>query len=103
MKAPRYVAISVSVLMAFTLLQGLAWPVRPESGWHPEWWQFAPLAGIGHILCVPGLIPPLILENLGIFNNGILMFAAVFGLLVEMALLTVVAFFIARQWFELYS
>jgi hypothetical protein len=103
MKAPRYVAIFVCALLAFTLLQGLAWPVRPEPGWHPSWWQFPALAGVGHILCLPGLIPPLLLENLGIFNNGILMSAAVFGLLVEMALLTVVAFFIARLWSELHS
>ena len=103
MRAPRYVAIFVCVLVAFTLLQGLMWPVRPDPGWQPGWWQFPALAGAGHILCVPGLIPALILENLGIFNNGILMSAAAFGLLVEMALVFVAAFFIARQWFELRS
>ena len=85
------------------LLQGLMWPVRPEQGWQPGWWQFPALAGVGHILCLPGLIPTLLLENLGIFNNGILLTAAAIGLLVEIALISFIAYIISRQWFELHS
>ncbi|HTR42654.1 MAG TPA: hypothetical protein VMH87_13665 [Pseudomonadales bacterium] len=103
MKAPRYVAISVGVLLAFTLFQGLAWPVRPEPGWQQSWWQLPALAGIGHVLCLPGMILVLLLENCGIFNNAILFCAAVFGLMAEIAVVSIVSYVVARRSFELHS
>jgi hypothetical protein len=100
MNAPRYIAIFVCVLLAFTLLQGLTWPLRPAPDWQPLWWQSPILAGIGHLLRLPGMIPALILENCGIFNHGILLSAIAFGLLVELSFISIVVYFIASRWVE---
>jgi hypothetical protein len=103
MKAARYIAIFISLLLAFTLLQGLTWPVRPQPGWRPGWWQSHTWANVGHLLSLPALIPALILENCGIFNGPVLSSATVFGLLLEMAFLSIVIYFVIRRLFELYS
>jgi hypothetical protein len=94
MKAPGYIAIFVSLLLAFTLLQGMAWPVRPESGWQQSWWQSHTWANVGHLLSLPAMIPAVILENCGIFHSSILLSATVFGFLVEIAFVSVVVYFL---------
>jgi hypothetical protein len=91
------------MLLAFTLLQGLAWPVRLRQGWQPEWWQSHIWANVGHLLSLPALIPALILENLGIFNHGIELVLTVVGLLAEMAIFSVVVYVIVRRLFECYT
>ena len=103
MNAPRYITIFVCMLLAFMLLQGLMWPLRPKADWQPGWWQSPILAGAGHILSLPAMIPGLVLENLGVFNPGVLLSVTAFGLLVEMAFVSVVVHFITRRWFELYN
>jgi hypothetical protein len=100
MKLPGYVAIVVCLLLVFMLFEGLTWPWHPQPGWQPGWWQSHTLAKVGHLLFMPAMIPVLILENFGIFNHGIELSATVFGLLVEIVVVFVVAYLLARYWHE---
>ena len=100
MKAPGYIAIFVSLLLAFTLLQGMAWPMRPERDWQQSWWQSHLWANLGRLLALPAMIPALILENCGIFNRGILLLVTTLGLLVEVAFVSILVYLIARRWLE---
>jgi hypothetical protein len=103
MKLPGYIAVIVCLLLVFLLIEGLTWPWRPEPGWQPGWWQSHTLAKVGHLLAMPAMLPMLILENCGIFNHGIEVSAMVFGLLVEIVIVFVVAYLLARRWTELCS
>jgi hypothetical protein len=100
MKAAGYIAVFLSLLLAFTLLQGMAWPMVPEQGWQQSWWQSHLGANIGHLLSLPAMVPALIVGNCGIFNRGILLLITAFGLLVEVASFSVLAYLIARRWLE---
>jgi len=103
MKASGYIAVSVCVLLAFTFLQGITWPVRQMPDWQPDWWQCHTWANAGHVLSLPAMVPALVLENCGIFNRSVILPAIALGMLVETASISLVVYFVARRWLELYD
>ena len=103
MRAPKYIAAFVCLLLAFTLLQSWMWPGRPEPGWQPSWWQSHTWADIGMPLSMPAMIPALILASLGAPNSAVLAWVAVaFGFIIEIGLTYVSVYFPTRYLFRRY-
>jgi hypothetical protein len=96
MKAPRFIAAFVCLLLAFTLFQSWMWHWRPEPGWQPSWWQSHTLAAIGAPLSMPAMIPALILQSFGVTNTVAGQSAIAFGFIIEIALTYFLVYFIAR-------
>jgi hypothetical protein len=103
MRAPKFIAAFVCLLLAFTLFQYLMWPGRPEPGWQPSWWQSHTWADIGMPLFMPAGIPVLILARLGAPDSAVLAWVAIgFGFIIEIGLTYVLVYFPTRYLFRRY-
>jgi hypothetical protein len=100
MRAPKFIAAFVCLLLAFTIFQNWMWPGRPEPGWQPSWWQSHTWAEIGMPLSMPAMIPVLILANLGATSAVLAWVAVAFGFIIEIGLTYVLVYFPTRYLFR---
>jgi hypothetical protein len=100
MRAPKFIASFVCLLLAFALFQSWMWPWWPEPGWHPSWWQSQTWANLGFPLSIPAMIPVAILDRLGATNGGLELAAVAFGYVCEMGLTYILVYFPTRFLFR---
>ena|SRR5579859_2977287 len=100
MRAPKYIASFVCLVLVFLLFQGWMWHWRPEPGWHPSWWQSKALANIGFILSMPAMMPAVLFQSLGA-SSAVLGWAAIaFGYILEIGLTYVLVYLPTRHLFR---
>src|ERR1700677_1817172 len=102
MRAPKYIAAFVCLLLAFTLFQSWMWPGRPPPGWQPSWWQSHTWADIGMQLSMPAMIRALILALLGTTSAALAWVAVASGFIIEIGLAYVLVYFSTRYLFRRY-
>jgi hypothetical protein len=100
MRAPKFIAAFVCLLLAFTLLQGWMWHDRPEPGWHPSWWQSHTWASVGFILSLPAMMPAVIVGDMGATNAILGWLTITFGFILEIGLTYVLVYFPTRYLFK---
>jgi len=86
MKAPKYIAASVCLILVFLMFQAEMWHWRPEPGWQPSWWQSETLSTLGACLSLPAIIPVGILAAMEASNESLAHLAVVFGYILEIGL-----------------
>lgn len=100
MKAPKYIAASVCLILVFLLFQAYTWHWRPEPGWQPKWWQSQALATIGFFLSMPAMIPAVILAKMGATNATLGWLTIAFGYILEIGLTYILIYFPTRFLFR---
>jgi uncharacterized membrane protein YphA (DoxX/SURF4 family) len=100
MRAPKYIAAFVCLLLAFTLFQGWMWPARPEPGWQPSWWQSETWATFGVLLAMPTLIPNLLVQIIGFVNIVTGGLALAVGFITEFVSVYALVYFLTRFLFR---
>ena len=103
MRAPKYIASLVWLLLSFVLFQSWMWHWRPEPGWHPSWWQSETLANVGFILSFPAMLPTSFLQDLGASGAVVGWSAIAFGFLLEIGMTYVLVYFPTRYLFRRHS
>src|SRR5580698_1824774 len=93
MKAPKYIAVSVCLILVFLMFQGYMWHWRPEPGWQPGWWQSHTLATWGFLLSLPAMIPAVILGNMGVTSVVLGWLTIVLGYILEIGLTYILVYF----------
>lgn len=102
MRAPKYIAAFVCLLLAITLFQFFMWPGQPAPGWQPSWWQSRTWADIGMPLFMPAGIPALILAFLGTKSVVLAWVAIASGFIIEIGLTYLFVYFLTRYLFRRY-
>jgi hypothetical protein len=100
MRAPKYIAAFTCLILVFLMFQGHMWHWRPEPGWQPRWWQSHTLAMLGVAVCLPAMIPALILSNLGAWSAVLAWAAFASGFIIEFGLTYVLVYFSTRYLFR---
>jgi hypothetical protein len=71
-RAPWILALFVTVVLGYCVLNDMFWPLKASPDWHPAWWQCRSLSGIGLLISLPGGILVSAIRDAGVKSEMLL-------------------------------